>query len=109
MRYHKNHTTSPYKDSELLLEINATKTLSEISKTAFKLYLYIRDNSLRVKNEGVILFDFTEAKEMCTFKQDKSIYNALSELINKDILAGRKEHDEFYYNPKFINYKKEKS
>lgn len=108
MRYHKKHVVCPYKDCDVVLDIECTKILAEMSRTALKLYLYIRDYSNRINDEGIILFDFIEAKELCGFKQDKSVYNALSELINKDVLAGREKHDEFYYNPKFINYKKEK-
>ena len=105
MRYHKKHDENPYKESDLMLGINETKVLFELSKTSIRLYLYIRERSVRVKD--ILYFEIKESKKYCNFKQDKSVYNALSELINNNILAGREKHDEFYFNYKFINKEKE--
>jgi hypothetical protein len=107
MRYHKKHIVSPYSDLDKLeLSIDGLKIVSELSKTALKLYVFIREESIKV--DKIVYFDRKKAKYSCEFKQDKSVYNALSELINVDILAGRSEYDEFYYNPKFITNEKEK-
>lgn len=105
MRNHIKYSENPYKYADLMLGIDETKVLSELSKTSLRLYLYIRERSVRVKD--VLYFEIKESKKYCNFKQDKSVYNALSELINNNILAGREKHDEFYFNPKFINEEKE--
>jgi len=104
MRNHKIHTNTPFSGG-LEVTIDNARVITGLSKTASRLYMFIRESSVR--NNGIIIFNFKAAKSTCGFKQDKSVYNALSELINKDILAGREESDEFYYNPKFINNKKE--
>lgn len=101
MRYHKKHEDNPFnKDSHLMIRIKDVTLLSKMSKTALRLYLYIREYTY--VDEELIIFNKTEAKKVCGFKQDKSIYNALSELIDLEILAGTKDPFEFYYNPKYI-------
>ena len=106
MRLYKKHTDNPFKEHvNLKLPIDETYILSELSKTAFKLYLFVREYSFR--NEGFIIFDFALAKAICKFKQDKSVYNALSELVSKEILASSKDSIEYYYNPRYIGNEKE--
>jgi len=105
MSHHKQHTENPFEQGGLKLQMKETNTISELSKTAMKLYLFIREYSFRTK--GYIVIDFDMAKGLCGFKQSKSIYNALNELVRHDILAASKDSLEFYYNPKFINPEKE--
>jgi len=106
MRLKKQYETNPFKDGELKMGIEETYIIGELSKTAMKLYLFIREYSFRMKG-GSIIFDISTAKNVCSFKQNKSVYNALNELINSNIIAGTKDSDTFYYNPKFINHEKE--
>ena len=47
------------------------------------------------------------AKGVCGFKQNKSVYNALNELVSLGIIAGMDDPNEFYYNPEFIGNEKE--
>jgi len=106
MRLHKHYKENPFKDEVgLRLGMEETITISELSKTAMKLYLFIREYSFRTK--GYIVFDFAMAKGLCGFKQNKSVYNALNELIDKEIIADSKDSLEYYYNPRFINNEKE--
>jgi hypothetical protein len=106
MRLHRQYKENPFKkEVELKLKMEETRKISELSKTAMRVYLFIREYSFRTK--GCILFDISMAKDICGFRQNKSIYNALNELVSADILAGTKDSVEFYYNPKFINNEKE--
>jgi len=107
MKYHLEHTENPYISAELEITFDALDKITELSKTASKVYKYIRGRSY--KEDGIVYFDIEDAMNHCDFKGEKSIYNALSELINSDILAGRKSSHEYYFNPKFINDKKEMS
>ena len=117
MKNHKEHTETPFepldenfnviefKDIQLEVNSDSLEVISKLSKTAMKLYKYIRVDGFR--EDKFILIDINEAKSHCEFKQNKSVYNALSELINVEILAGRKSSSEFYYNPKYIGHKKD--
>lgn len=105
VRLHNKHKESPFDKGELKVNIDETYTLSELSKTAMKLYLFVREYAFRT--EGRIIFDFNMAKGLCGFKQDKSVYNALNELIAKDIVAASEDSLKYYYNPKFIGKEKE--
>lgn len=105
MKYHKEHTDNPFGNLKLEITNNVLNTINNLSKTALKIYCYINVYSYR--EDGIVYFDIKEAKEICGFKGNKSIYNALSELINSDILAGRKNANEYYFNPKYINKQKE--
>jgi hypothetical protein len=99
------HKTNPFSEGELKLEMEATRTIGELSKTATRLYLFVREYSFRTK--GYVVLDFSMAKSLCGFKQNKSVYNALNELIEQGILAKTEDSIEFYYNPKFIANEKE--
>ena len=105
MRNKKEHTKNPFDDSELKVSYDCFIRISKLSKTSIKVFMYIREDCF--KRDGVLYFDKKAAKESCEFKEYKSIYNALSQLIDLGILAGKQNSDEFYYNPKFINEKKE--
>jgi hypothetical protein len=105
MRYHKEHNTNPFDKSEVLIPIGIFNKISELSKTSLKVYKYIRTRAF--KEDGILYFDIKDAKDYCGFKENKSIYNAMSELINSDILAGRKDANEYYFNPKYIKNEKE--
>ena len=105
MRNHKKHTETPFDGGSLKLSMNETYEISKLSKTALKLYLFIREYSFRTN--GVIFFDKNMAKGVCGFKQNKSVYNALNELVSLDIIAGMNDPNEFYYNPEFIGNEKE--
>ena len=103
MKYNKQHEENPFEDSELIISDEAVEKLSELSKTAFRLYNYI--NSFSYRNKGIIYFDKDDAKVELEFSQMKSIYNGLNELVAQEILAGRKDSTEFYFNPKYIKIK----
>jgi hypothetical protein len=106
VRLHKKHIENPFKEHVgLKLGMNETHKISELSKTAVKLYLFIREYSFR--SGGCVIFDFSMAKALCGFKQDKSIYNALNELVRKDILASSEDPIEYYFNPRYISNEKE--
>lgn len=106
MRNHKKHSQSPFsKYEELQLKIEVAKIISELSKTSLKVLVYIKENAFR--DDNLILIDKQDLKSYCGFKQDKSVYNALSELINHGIIASSNDVWEYYYNYEFISEIKE--
>jgi len=94
------HDNNPFDEDVLNVPFEYVRVISELSKTASKVLLYIIETSY--KEDGIIYFDMKNAKFELEFKENKSIYNGLSELVNVDILAGRKDSSEFYYNPIYI-------
>jgi regulatory protein YycI of two-component signal transduction system YycFG len=106
VRLHNKHKETPFKAHVgLKVSMDETYKISELSKTAMRLYLFIREYSFRT--DGKVVFDFAVAKALCNFKQDKSVYNALNELIRKDIIACSEDSIEYYYNPRYIGNEKE--
>ena len=101
VRYDKN----PFIDMGLVVGMDTAIVLSELSKTSFAIYLSIREYSVRI--DGKIILNIKDIKEYAGFSQKKSVYNGVSELIAKNILACSEEWDEFYYNPKYIGPEKE--
>lgn len=105
MRNCLTHTESPYPESRTKFGIEEYHLFNSLSRTAMKTLLYIAEHCVRDGRR--ILFDKEDAKFEIGFRENKSIYTALTELITKDILAGCKCSDEFYYNPIFINKEKQ--
>jgi hypothetical protein len=105
VRLHKKHTENPFQEGELNIKMEEAYIIKGLSKTAMKLYMFLREHAFRTN--GRVIFDFAMAKGICNFKQDKSVYNALGELINNDIIAGSDDSIEYYYNPNFMSNQKE--
>jgi len=101
----RKYDNNPFKDSELEITYENVEWMMRLNITALKMYLYIRGHSYR--ESGVVYFDKEASKVYCEFKQDKSVYNALYELIELGILARTRESFEFYFNPKFMDKEKE--
>jgi len=101
----KKYNDNPFVWTELRVAFEVLFTLIDLSSTSLKLYLYIRGQSY--KDDGIVYVDKAEAKRMCDFKQDKSFYNGITELVEAKLLARTRESFEYYYNPKFINEEKE--
>lgn len=101
MRNYNVHDSNPFELEEIEITQEALELVSELSKTGLRLYNYMYQFSLR-KN-GILYFDKKEAKFQLSFRESKSIYNGINELLNKGIIARRKSNEEFYYNPKYIN------
>jgi hypothetical protein len=101
MRNKKKHTNNPFDDIKLEVTFEALLLISELSKTAMKVFVYIAGESY--KENGIVYLDRKELKNFYGFKEDKSIYNGLVELIHRDILASTEQCNEFYYNPMFID------
>jgi len=106
MLIHPKNSKNIFKsDSELAIGMKEAVSIGELSKTAIRLYLFIREYAFRTN--GHVVIDFDLAKQLCGYKQNKSVYNALNELISNNILAKSQDSIEFYYNPKFISHEKE--
>ena len=97
MRNNKKHEINPFDNVDCEV---STDVLDVLSKTALKVFCYIADVSFREKD--ILYLDKKELKHFFRFKENKSIYNGLNELIKHDIIACTKVIDEFYYNKKFI-------
>ena len=96
VRYESN----PYIDSIDLIDIDIVRSLFGLSKTAFNVYLTIRERAIRL--DGKVIVNVSELVRFCGFNQEKSVYNGLSELIRVGIIACSEDYDEFYYNPRYI-------
>ena len=105
MIIHPKHSKNIFEDCVLAIGMDEAIAIGELSKTAIRLYLFLREHAFRTK--GHLIVDFELAKQLCQYKQNKSVYNALNELVSNNILAKSKDSIEFYYNPKFINHEKE--
>jgi hypothetical protein len=105
MGNNNKYNDNPFEYAGLQVTFEVLLTLIGLSATSLKLFIYIRGYSF--KDEGIVYLDKQAAKEHCEFKQDKSVYNALSELADAKILARSRESFEYYYNPKFITNQKE--
>jgi hypothetical protein len=105
MIIHKKHSENIFKDCVLSIGMNEAVSIGGLSKTSIRLYLFLREHAFRTN--GYLIIDFELAKQLCQYKQNKSVYNALNELVSNNILAKSKDSIEFYYNPKFISHEKE--
>ncbi len=101
MRNNVIHDDNPFDFNKLEITKEALELVSDLSKTGLRMYNYIYHFSYR--KDGILYFDKKEAKFELNFRESKSIYNGINELLNKGILARRKSNEEFYYNPKYIN------
>ena len=104
MKNHKIHEENPFERIECEISVGVLNKISELSKTSLRIYKYINEYAHR--QDGFIFIDKKELKFELEFRENKSIYNGLSELLSKDILAADTEKDRFYYNPKYIAHGK---
>ena len=74
-------------------KINLLKVLA-LSRTSLKLLTYFIN--YQDHNSEIFHFDVNHCKRFTEFKDKRSIYNALTELLGKNIIA-RTENENFYY------------
>jgi len=103
VRTNKQHIDNPYKDSNLLIDDDALDVLKELSPTGLKIYIHIRENCF-CDNEFIFIF-IDEIHSAIGYKEIKSVYNGLNELLKLDILSRTKEKGAFYYNKGFFKTK----
>lgn len=101
MKNHKKHSSNPFEYCKSGINCEVLDVISELSKTAMRIYVYLYKHSF--KQDGIVYLDRKEIKFELGFRENKSIYNGLSELLHKEIIASCTEKDEYYYNNKFIN------
>ena len=77
-----------------------TKFLSSLNTYALKIFVYITEN-LEVNNNKVIL-DNTKISINCGIVEPRKVYDGLSELIDKKIIAKHSTKDIYYVNPMII-------
>lgn len=103
MKNHKVNNENPFdKEIECEISLDILSVISELSKTSLRMYVYLAKYSY--KRDGVVFIDKKELKFELGFKENKSIYNGLSELLNRDILAASNDKDVYFYNPQYIAY-----
>ncbi|PMD83725.1 RepA protein [Siphonobacter sp. BAB-5405] len=69
----------------------------DLSKTAIRVFSYIVNNL--IPNKDIVYIDIQEALEHTGYKEEKSIYKGLAELVKADILARSTSHIRYFINP----------
>lgn len=77
-----------------------TKFLCSLNLYSLKIFVYIAE-SLEVNNNKVIL-DIVKIGIACEINEPRKIYDGLSELIEKKIIAKHSTKDIYYVNPSII-------
>lgn len=79
------------------LYINTLRSLFDLSKNSQLVldYIYTRLE----KNKDYIFFSISDCKEHTNYKDNKSIYSALKELVEKEFIAKTGENYKFWINP----------
>lgn len=103
MRTNKQHINNPYSNKEILIDDNALGVLESLSPTGLKLYIYIRENCF-CDNEIVFIF-IDEIHSGIGYKERKSIYNGINELLKLDMISKTKEKGAYFYNKGFFKPK----
>ncbi len=71
--------------------------LTSLNGYAIKIFVYITDN-LEINNNKIVL-DTTKLSLSCDIDEPRKIYDGLSDLINKKIIAKHSTKDIYYVNP----------
>lgn len=74
--------------------------LASLNRYALQIFVYIGDN-LEVNNNKLIL-DITRLSIACDINEPRKVYDGLSDLIDKQIIAKHNTKDIYYVNPNII-------
>lgn len=103
VRTNKQHINNPYNDREILINDEALEVLGSLSPTGLKIYIYIRENCF-CDNEIIFIF-IDEVHNGTGYRERKSIYNGINELLSLDMISKTKEKGAYYYNKGFFKPK----
>lgn len=69
----------------------------ELSKTAIRVFGYIINNL--VPNKDIVYIDLQEVLKYTKYKEEKSVYKGIAELVNAEIIARSTNHVKYFINP----------
>lgn len=87
-----------FRDTTDFVKVYEPKMLIGMSKTAYNVLLYMMS---RMNFEGYVEFKYAQCKKEIGYKDNKSIYNAICELVKKDIIRPKDEGG-YWFNPNII-------
>ncbi len=88
------------KDQFVKLFVNEIQSLFGLSKTGIKTFGFLL-NCLKINDDRVYM-SYKDLMEYCDFKQLKSVYNGLSELVANKIIAMSTDPYLFFINPNLV-------
>jgi hypothetical protein len=69
----------------------------ELSKTAIRVFGYIANNL--IPNKDVVYIDMPDILKYTNYKEEKSIYKGIAELVNAGIMARSTSYIKYFINP----------
>lgn len=97
-KYFEALATYKHSDSTVFVKLypDAYDVFKKLSKGATLMLWYFMS---RLNYEDTVLFDIDRAKEFTGYSSNKTIYKAITELKNNDIIANHKRNGMYYINP----------
>lgn len=86
-------------DKEMFVKLfkSQIQAMFSFSHTAYRIFGYLL-NATRI-NEDMIYFDLEDCMKYCGYKSPRSVFNALAELVDKEIIARGNSHAVYHINP----------
>ncbi len=69
----------------------------DLTKTAIRVFGYVINNL--IPNKDVVYIDIQEVMQVTKYKEEKSVYKGLAELVNAGMIARSKNHMKYFINP----------
>lgn len=69
----------------------------DLSKTAIKVLGYVLNNL--IPNKDIVYIDIQDAMRYTGYKEEKSLYKGIAELVNADIIARSTSYIKYFINP----------
>lgn len=104
MRTNKIYEDNPYGEQDLEIGISGLDMLKGISPTGLKIYVYLREYVFR--DSELIFIYIEDIQKGLKYKEPKSVYNGVNELLSFNVISKSKEKSAFYYNKMFFEQKK---
>jgi hypothetical protein len=79
------------------LYLSQFETFWELSKTAIRVFGYIVNNL--IPNKDVVYIDMQDILKYTNYKEEKSIYKGIAELVNAGIIARSTSFIKYFINP----------
>lgn len=105
MRNYKEHNANPYKaNANVEISMEVLINIADLNKTGLRLYSWIRENVYR--DEERVYIDVMECYKGLRFKERKSVYEGLNDMLKVGIIAKTTIKGEFYYSNKYFGLEK---
>ena len=69
----------------------------DLSKTAIKVLGYVLNNL--IPNKDIVYIDIQDAMKYTGYREEKSLYKGIAELVNADIIARSTSYIKYFINP----------